>query len=76
MDLNEEIRVRITQVKYTKVTKTAKGVQATTTETNDEKEEPNKDGSTQRARRSSSVDLTEADRKPSALQLVVGDVDC
>ena len=68
MDLNEEVRIRITQVKYTKVTRTAKGVQATTTETEKDKSSNNESA---RQRRSSSVDLSEADRCPSALQLVV-----
>lgn len=60
MDINQEIRIRITQINYTRVLDSIKGIQATTTEKLPDKR-----------RRSSSVDLSDSDPVPSALQLVV-----
>ncbi|OQR83913.1 DNA-directed RNA polymerase III subunit RPC8 [Achlya hypogyna] len=65
MYLHEEIRFRVTNINFTRVTKTAKGIQATITEATD--------SSTSR-RRSSSVDLSDHDPKPSALQ-IIGTID-
>ncbi|RMX69405.1 hypothetical protein KXD40_002437 [Peronospora effusa] len=90
MDLHEEIRFRVTNINFTRVTKTAKGglavtdqcwnkwsIQATTTEATEKAE---KDGSTEdmrqslARRRSSSVDLSDNDPTPSAIH-ILGTID-
>ncbi|KDO30114.1 hypothetical protein SPRG_05306 [Saprolegnia parasitica CBS 223.65] len=65
MYLHEEVRFRVTNINFTRVTKTAKGIQATVTEAAD---------SASSRRRSSSVDLSEHDPKPSAMQ-IIGTID-
>ncbi|KAG9416794.1 DNA-directed RNA polymerase III subunit RPC8 [Aphanomyces cochlioides] len=70
MYLNEEIRFRVTNINFTRVLKTATGIQAVTETADtipDKRENPTR-------RRSSSVDLSETDPKPSALQ-IVGTID-
>ncbi|OQR92027.1 hypothetical protein THRCLA_08816 [Thraustotheca clavata] len=62
MYLHEEIRFRVTNINFTRVTKTANGIQATITEATD---------NTTSRRRSSSVDLSDHDPKPSALQIIM-----
>ncbi|CAH0489550.1 unnamed protein product [Peronospora farinosa] len=77
MDLHEDIRFRVTNINFTRVTKTAKGIQATTTEATEKAE---KDGSTEdmrqslARRRSSSVDLSDNDPTPSAIH-ILGTID-
>ncbi|KAF0695185.1 Aste57867_13992 [Aphanomyces stellatus] len=70
MYLNEEIRFRVTNINFTRVLKTAKGMQAVT-EAADTKPDKHENPS---RRRSSSVDLSESDPKPSALQ-IIGTID-
>ncbi|RLO12318.1 hypothetical protein DYB28_014544 [Aphanomyces astaci] len=82
MYLNEEIRFRVTNINFTRVLKTAKGPQLISissrfilplgmqavTDATDSK--PDKHEAPSR-RRSSSVDLSDSDPKPAALQIIV-----
>ncbi|ETV88845.1 hypothetical protein, variant [Aphanomyces astaci] len=70
MYLNEEIRFRVTNINFTRVLKTAKGMQAVTDATDSK---PDKHEAPSR-RRSSSVDLSDSDPKPAALQ-IIGTID-
>ncbi|RLN96791.1 hypothetical protein DYB28_007900 [Aphanomyces astaci] len=67
---NEEIRFRVTNINFTRVLKTAKGMQAVTDATDSK---PDKHEAPSR-RRSSSVDLSDSDPKPAALQ-IIGTID-
>lgn len=73
MDLNEEIRFRVTNVNFTQVHKTAKGMQATTSESTEKKDKASlKRGNLDdKRRRLSSVDLSDSDPTPSAMQILV-----
>lgn len=75
MDLHEEIRFRVTNINFTRVTKTAKGIQATTTEATDKEQDGGaKNGDMRESlarRRSSSVDLSDNDPTPSAIHILV-----
>lgn len=72
MDLDEEIRFRVTSVKFTPVNKTAKGMQAKNTEASQQSSKVLAGGTTdERRRRQSSVDLLEKDSTPSAIQVMV-----
>ena len=71
LDLQQPVRFRITHMKYTQVKKSAKGMQATTTEGTDVNSKMKNDSAERRRRRSSSVDLMDTDPTPSALQLTV-----
>ncbi|KAI9996282.1 hypothetical protein PInf_013665 [Phytophthora infestans] len=74
MDLHEEIRFRVTNINFTRVTKTAKaGIQATTTEATDKAEKEISAGDMRQSlarRRSSSVDLSDNDPTPSAIHIL------
>lgn len=73
MDMHEEIRFRVTNINFTRVTKTATGIQATTTEASD-KAEASVAGDMRQSlarRRSSSVDLSDNDPTPSAIHILV-----
>lgn len=73
MDMHEEIRFRVTNINFTRVTKTATGIQATTTEASD-KAEASAAGDMRQSlarRRSSSVDLSDNDPTPSAIHILV-----
>uniref|UniRef100_H3H2T6 Uncharacterized protein n=2 Tax=Phytophthora ramorum TaxID=164328 RepID=H3H2T6_PHYRM len=73
MDLHEEIRFRVTNINFTRVTKTAKGIQATTTEATDKAEKEVSAGDMRQSlarRRSSSVDLSDNDPTPSAIHIL------
>ncbi|KAG2529253.1 hypothetical protein JM18_002898 [Phytophthora kernoviae] len=79
MDLHEEIRFRVTNINFTRVTKTAKGIQATTTEATDKAENEGvvTAGDMRQSlarRRSSSVDLSDNDPTPSAIH-ILGTID-
>ncbi|CCI46337.1 unnamed protein product [Albugo candida] len=76
MDLNEEIRFRVTNVNFTQVHKTAKGMQATTSESTEKKDKASlKRGNLDdKRRRLSSVDLSDSDPTPSAMQ-ILGTID-
>ncbi|KAF1778970.1 protein of unknown function DUF4455 [Phytophthora cactorum] len=77
MDLHEEIRFRVTNINFTRVTKTAKGsellITATTTEATDKAEKEVSAGDMRQSlarRRSSSVDLSDNDPTPSAIHIL------
>ncbi|TDH69584.1 hypothetical protein CCR75_008272 [Bremia lactucae] len=74
MDLHEEIRFRVTNINFTRVTKTAKGIQATTTEATTKSQKTASAGDMRQSmarRRSSSVDLSDDDPTPSAIHIFV-----
>ncbi|RLN86546.1 hypothetical protein BBJ28_00001505 [Nothophytophthora sp. Chile5] len=60
MDLHEEIRFRVTNINFTRVTKTAKGIQATTTEASDKGDNDAGDMRQSLARRRSSSTMPSA----------------
>lgn len=77
MDMHEEIRFRVTNINFTRVTKTATGIQATTTEASDKAEASAAAGDMRQSlarRRSSSVDLSDNDPTPSAIHILVRDL--
>jgi hypothetical protein len=74
MDLHEEIRFRVTNINFTRVIKTAHGIQATTTEASDKTEGARNAGDMRQSLargRSASVDLSESDPTPSAIHILV-----
>ncbi|KAJ0410576.1 hypothetical protein ATCC90586_007409 [Pythium insidiosum] len=74
MDLHEEIRFRVTNINFTKVMKTANGIQATTTEASDKTEGAPNAGDMRQSLargRSASVDLSDSDPTPSAIHILV-----
>jgi len=74
MDIGSEIRFKVKAINFTRITNTAKGVQATTTTTSKHTtSHPNIASGDERPirKRSSSIDLTDAKKPPATMQIIV-----
>jgi DNA-directed RNA polymerase III subunit RPC8 len=77
MEIGAEIRFKVKSIQFTQVTNTAKGVQATTTTTDHshsiptaDQEEPDKDKPRKLRTRSTSMDLSDSENIPGAMQII------